>query len=375
VVTCGLLLAAVGGLVLRTARRRPWLLVGWFWFIGVLVPFIGLVQAGAQAMADRFMYVPILGVFLLAIWGWRGLAASRRYAAIAGSVAAAAAIALCLWLTRRQLGHWQDSETLFRHALAVTANNELAHNNLGCALFAKGEIDEPIRQFRQALRLKPDYTDPLKNLGGVFLEQGRWDEAIGHFQEALRRQPNSAGARFSLGIAFQSKGQTDDAIREYREVLRLNPEDTQARNNLAAALFDKDQTDEAIRQFQEVLRLNPDNALALSNLGYIWAEQGENLDRARALIERALKLEPANPRCLDRLGWVLYKLNRPREALGYVRQAIANSAQPDALHYAHLGDIHAALGQHEEAAAAWRQSVSLAPNPQIQKKLDSGAAP
>ena len=164
VVACALLLLAISGLVLGTARSRPWLFVGWFWFLGVLVPFIGLIQAGAQAMADRFMYVPALGIFVAVIWGVHGLAKGGRYQQNGLSVAGAAAIVLCLVLTRQQLAHWKNSLTLFQHALEVTENNHIAHDNLGSALFRKGQIDEAIREFQEAIRLKPDYAGAHTNL-------------------------------------------------------------------------------------------------------------------------------------------------------------------------------------------------------------------
>ena len=159
VVTCGLLLLVISGLVLGTARSRPWLLVGWFWFLGVLVPFSGLVQAGAQALADRFMYVPAIGILVAVIWGLHELARGGGYQKIGLAVAGGAVVVLCLALTRQQIGYWRDSEALFRHELEVTENNDLAHNNLGAALDQKGQIGEAIREFQEAIRLKPDHAE------------------------------------------------------------------------------------------------------------------------------------------------------------------------------------------------------------------------
>jgi Flp pilus assembly protein TadD len=236
VVTCALLLLAISGLVLGTARSRPWLFVGWFWFLGVLVPFIGLIQAGAQAMADRFMYVPALGIFVAVIWGVHGLAKGGRYQQNGLSVAGAAAIVLCLVLTRQQLAHWKNSLTLFQHALEVTENNHIAHDNLGSALFRKGQIDEAIREFQEAIRLKPDYVLPYNNLGMALADKGQIDEAIGELQEAIRLKPDYAVAHNNFGSALAEKGQIDEAIREFQEAIRLKPDYAGAHTNLARAL-------------------------------------------------------------------------------------------------------------------------------------------
>ena len=235
VVTCALLLLAISGLVLGTARSRPWLFVGWFWFLGVLVPFIGLIQVGAQAMADRFMYVPALGMFVAMIWGLHGLAKGGRYQQNGLSVASAAAIVLCLVLTRQQLGHWKNSETLFQHALEVTENNYIAHNNLGSALYEKGQINEAIREFQEAIRLKPDYAEAHNSLGVTLVRKFQIDEAIGEFQEAIRLKPDYAEAHNNLGNALARKGQIDEAIREFQEAIRLKPDYAEAHSNLARA--------------------------------------------------------------------------------------------------------------------------------------------
>ena len=310
VVACGLALLAISGLVLCAVRSRAWLLVGWFWFLGVLVPFIGLIQAGAQAMADRFMYVPVLGIFVAVIWGLHGLAKGSRYRQQGLAVAGAASIALCLGLTRQQLGHWKDSEALFRHALAVTQNNYLAHLNLGSALDGKGQIDEAIREFREALRLKPDYALAHNNLGSALDEKGQTDEAIREFREALRLRPGYALAHNNLGNALVRKGQIEEAVRELQAAIRVKPDYAEAHDNLGNALVREGHIDEGIGQYQDALRAKPDYAEAHNNLGGAFVRQGR-IDEAIREFQEALRLKPDYALARSNLARSLAMKNAP----------------------------------------------------------------
>jgi tetratricopeptide (TPR) repeat protein len=213
--------------------------MGWLWFVGTLVPVIGLVQAGGQSIADRWTYLPSLGVLILTVWGARELIRQWRYSVLALSVAGGTVIVLCLVLTRQQIGYWKDSEALFRHALKVTENNAFAHNGLGVALDKKGRIDEAIRQLQEALRLNPDNADVHYNLGVAFFQRGRTAEAIHQFQETIRLKPYHAEAYNNLGTALGLQGQTDEAIRQFQEALRLKPDYADARKNLEIVLATK----------------------------------------------------------------------------------------------------------------------------------------
>jgi tetratricopeptide (TPR) repeat protein len=190
-------------------------------------------------MADRWTYLPSLGLLILAIWGGCDLTRGWRFQAVAWSVAGGATIILCLPLTRQQIGYWKDGETLFRHTLAVTENNAIAHDGLGAALDNKGQIDEAIRQFQESVRLNPVYADAHYNLGVAFFQRGRTAEAIHQFQEALRLKPDHAQAHNNLGAALGRQGQTDEAIRQLQEALRLKPDYAEARKNLNILLANK----------------------------------------------------------------------------------------------------------------------------------------
>ncbi len=227
-----LVVVGVSLVVLWLGRRRPYLLVGWCWFLGTLMPVIGLTKGWKTFMADRFTYVSSVGVLILVIWGAYELTRRWRYVVLALSVVGGAAVVLCLALTRQQIGYWRDSEVLFRHAIAATPNNWMAHKTLGDALDKKGQRDEAIRQLQAALCLKPDYAEAHNSLGTAFGLKGQTDEAIRQFQEAVRLKADYAEAHYNLGTALLKQGESDEAIRHYQEALRLNGDYAEAHNNL-----------------------------------------------------------------------------------------------------------------------------------------------
>ena len=291
VLLAGVFLCVVSALLLAQRKRYPFLLMGWLWFMGTLVPVIQLVQSGEQAMADRFSYVPSLGILIMVIWGVKELTRHWAYRTVVWSVAGSAAVILCLALTRQQLGYWRDSETLFRHAIAVTENNYFAYNNLGTALDKAGQTDEAIRQYQEALRLKSDDADAHNNLGNALLKTGQIDEAIRQYQEALRLKPQDAENHYNFGIALNKMGQSVEAISQFQEALRLKPGYADAHYNLGNALVNKGQTDEAIKQYQETIRLNPGYVPAYNNLGIALCKNGR-IEEAIGQFQAALRLDP-----------------------------------------------------------------------------------
>jgi len=364
VLLAGAFLCGISALLFVKRRRYPFLLMGWLWFVGTLVPVIQLVQSGEQSMADRFTYIPSLGVLLLAIWGAYELSRRWRCHGVALAGLGLAAMVVCLVMTRQQLGYWKDGESIFRHTLEVTENNYMAHNNLGGFLDKKGQSEEAIRQYQEAIRIKPDYVlghynlgvalemksrtaeaiqqyqeairlnpdNPMVhiNLGNALLHQGKIDEAIRQYHEAIRIKPDSALAYDNLGIALGRQGQTDEAISQFQKAIRLKPDGAEAYYNLGNAYLKSGQTGLAISQYQEAIRFNPDNALAHYNLGLALGREGR-IDEANRQFQEAIRLKPDFAEAHNNLGIGLFNQGQMAEAISQFQEAIRlNPADADA---------------------------------------------
>lgn len=291
-----LLLVCVSVLVIRFFKAAPYLAVGWLWFIGTLVPVIGLVQGGVwPAMADRYIYFPSIGIFIIVAWGAAELSAKRRYLRIGLALSAGLILAMLLICTRMQVRYWHNDLTLFGHAAEVTENNYLAHYNLGNEFRFQGKLDEAMSHYRQALQIRPNYAEAHNNLGGLLLAQGKLDDAVSHFRESLKLRPNNVNTHWNLGKALSSQGKLNEAIGHYRQAIQLQPSYLPPLNQLAWILAtapdpnvrDAEQAIEFAGRAAELTKYQ--NATILGTLAAAYAAAGQ-FPAAIETSEKALDL-------------------------------------------------------------------------------------
>jgi tetratricopeptide (TPR) repeat protein len=283
---------AISIVAIRAARRYPYVAVGWFWYVGTLVPVIGVIQVGSQAMADRYTYVPLVGLFIIVAWG--GVDLCGRWTRRVLPIAAGLAIVACIVVARGQVEHWRNSLALWAHAVDVTDANFIAQNGLGEALAAQGKVDEAIAHFSEAVRLSPDFPAAQNNLGVELKRQRHFGEAIAHYSLALRIRPDFAEAHNNLANALDEEGRTSEAITQYNEALRIRPNYAEAHNGLGVALAKEERLGEAVDHFSAAMRIKPDSVDAYNNLGIALAMQGKREDAIHQFSE-ALRLSPGNP--------------------------------------------------------------------------------
>jgi tetratricopeptide (TPR) repeat protein len=294
VAVAALILIAVTALVGALRRRRPALLVGWLWYLGTLVPVIGLLQVGLQSMADRYTYVPLIGIFIMIAWSVPEL--SRMSAPIVTAVAAAAlAVVITLAVRARvQVNYWRDSLTIFDRTLAVTQGNFVIRNVRGFALSLQQRHDEAIVEYRKALEIHKNYPAALNNLGNALLTKKDYAGAIECFRKSVRLIPESWVGHQNLGAAYVETGRFDEAMGHFREALRLRPQFAEAHLGLARSLAGLKRMPEAIPEYQAALEINPKLVDAHVGLGIALASQ-DRFDEAIAHFEEVLRLQPDNP--------------------------------------------------------------------------------
>ena len=291
IIGAALLVIGITAFCLFEWKRRPYLIVGWLWFLGTLVPVIGLVQVGAQAMADRYFYIPSIGLFVALVFGLAEIARQRRVAPSFSAAIAGGILLVLATLTNAQIHYWNDSVSLFTHSLAVTADNVPIENSLGYALRKSGRLDEAGEHLEKALQIKPDDYESLLNLGLTRYKQGRFTEAAKHYQAGVHAHPDRAQAHDLLGMALAMQNQNEAALEEMRRASELAPQDPDIRNDFALALARLGRFAEAIDQFQQALRLNPNNAEAHANLGLSLLALGKPRESIPEL-QVALQLKP-----------------------------------------------------------------------------------
>ena len=292
-----LLLAAITLAVVRLAARCPYLLVGWFWYLVTLLPVIGLVQVGVQGMADRFTYVPLIGIFIMMAWGVPDLLARVRMPRreMMAAVAAVIVVVACAVSARAQVGYWRDSVSMWTRTTEVTMHTDAyhAHLALGSTLRLQGRLDEALSHFAEAARLQPRSAEAQYELGATYATQGRYEDAMSRLSQALRLKPDLAAAHLDLATVFARQQRLDEAIAHYRAALSIAPDAPDAHNNLGAALAQQGKLQEALPHFAEAVRLKPDFESARMNLGVALANTGRPQE-ALQQFQEAVRLDPRN---------------------------------------------------------------------------------
>jgi tetratricopeptide (TPR) repeat protein len=300
-------------LLLRAGRHRPWLAVGWLWYLGTLVPVIGLVQVGAQAMADRYTYLPLTGLFVAAAWSIRGAVAWRGRAVAACAAACAAVLLVLAVMARSQTAVWRDSFSLARHALRATRGNWLAHGQLATAAAAQGDLDTAQLHYLEALAIVPRHAPTHNNLGSVYAHAGRGDEALRHIRRAVELDPGYAPAHLNLAIVAAAAGNAGEAESAFRRAIALDPEAPHAWDGLGSLLLAGGRVSEAVEAYQGALARDPEYADARFNLGLALLRRGDAAAAAASLGEAA-RIRPGDIATQMVLGDTLLSLGRSGEA-------------------------------------------------------------
>ncbi len=316
-----LLLVIISVIFVLSRRKYPFLLVGWLWYLGMLVPMIGFIQVGLQPRADRYTYLPQIGLYILITWGalelpgrWRG-----KYGAL--GVIGAIIITALIGCSRVQTSYWETSETLWGHAIDTTSNNYVAIYNLGNVLLRKRQPEAAIALFQKAIQIKPDLERPYVDTGSAFMLLGQPDEAIVYYERASEIKPDLPEVWSNLGTAFLSKGQVDEAIQSYQKAVAIKPDSADMRYNLGRAFADKADWENAIACYEAGLKIRPNDAETLNNLGVALAKIGK-IDDAIEQFREALWSNPNYPEAHYNLGGVLAHRAQTDEAVVQYREAL-----------------------------------------------------
>jgi tetratricopeptide (TPR) repeat protein len=323
-------LGAVAWSVARHRHGRPYLVTGLAWYVLPLIPVLGLIQSGQQAHADRFMYIPLVGMGIVCAWGGWDLVRVSHTARLTLPWAAAALLLAWVVLTRAQVRRWESTVSLFSHAIHVTEGNHVAHHNLATALALEGDPAGAERHYLDAVRIRPGYAEARSALGVLLMRQGRLQEALTQEDEALRLAPSSADVHFNLAVLLGRLGRSSDAMARYGDAVRLNPSLAAAHYNWGNLLAAEGRWAEAEARFQEAVRLEPDNLDALNNLGLAIGLQGR-WSQAADHFRRALAVDPDHARAHVNLGRALRELGRWDEARAQWREALARWPQDPAV--------------------------------------------
>jgi tetratricopeptide (TPR) repeat protein len=398
VVTGPILLGAAVLLVITAAvllrlKSEPYLATGWFWFLGMLVPVIGLVQVGSQAMADRYMYLPLIGLSICLIWGAADFLHGCSLAAPLSATAAGLVLLACAGLTWEQVGYWHDDVALFGHTLAVTTNNPQAHFNLGTAFGRQGKYDDAVQHLRTAVTLNPTYADAHYSLGFAYMSQGKLQDAAEEYKTVVRLRPDYFAAHLHLASVLLTTGQPDAALERYQEAaqlqpgsplcevgiaktlcalrrfsdaaahlgeaVRLCPNDAQLQLALGNALFESGRTNEAVQSFAEAARLDPAVVEKLLTAGKTLLSRSQ-IEPALVEFTTALRVQPENAEAHENVALIYAQQNKLEQAIPHFERCL--DLRRNAQSYYNLGLARVMQGRVHEALTNYQEAVKLNPD-------------
>jgi tetratricopeptide (TPR) repeat protein len=359
-----LVLLVISTLAVVLRRRMPYLLVGWLWYLGMLIPVIGLVQVGAQSMADRYTYLPIVGIFWMAVWGAADLLAKKQFQPLLKAAAVAILLA-CFVMTLRQTQFWRDSEILFRRDLAVyPKNNATGHQCLGRALYLKGADEEAIEQYQEVLRLLPAYPEAHLSMANSLTRLGRYAEAEAHYQEGLRIDPTNAEGYKSLGSCLASQMKLDAAKTNFLTALQLKPDYVQAHTRLGTLLMAQGKMDEGLNHLITATRIHPDFDEAQYYLAHAYQERRQFGD-ASLHYRAAIKANPNYAAAISDFAWMTAIETIPdshalTEAMSMARKACELTSFTNVDYLVVAAAVYSESNRAQEAISTVEQAIRLA---------------
>ena len=358
------LLAGISWGVFAGRKKYPYLVTGWCWYLGMLVPVIGIMQVGLQAHADRYTYLPQIGLVIMAVWLIADWCAALRHRRAVLATTAAVVLTVLTVAAHRQTRYWRNSFSLWTHTLACTDRNPLAHNNMGLVFYDRGSYDEAIRHFEKSIEISPNVAMTYGNLGLAFSRQGQFDKAIPYFEKALKINPDYGDAHSNLGVIFIRQNQFEKAAGHLEKALKINPDSAETHYNLGIAFDRQGQFDKAILHFEKSLAINPNHAEANCKLGNLFSGR-TNFVAAIRQYERALRINPDYVEVQNNLAWILAAC--PDAALRDGPRAVALARSAEHLSKGTLAPVldtlaaaYAEAGQYPEAIATARRALNVA---------------
>jgi tetratricopeptide (TPR) repeat protein len=356
-VSCALLLGGVSLLVILLRRVHMYLLIGWFWFLGTLAPVIGIIQIGEEAMADRYAYIPLIGLFIMLAWGLPELLSKFPYRRFTLGISAAIVLTALGINTHRQAGFWKDGCTLFSHTIEVTHNNSFAYHNLGAAFLGLGRYQDAIEAFKQAIRIKPHYHKAIYNLGVAYAKIDRYQDAIEAYKQAIVVKPDFAEAYNNLGNAYLSLGRYQEAIDAYQQAVKIKPDLMEAHFNLGFIYSNLGRYQDAIESFKRTISISPDYARAYFGLGFVYGNLGRYQDAIESF-KHAIKIKPDLMEAYFNLGVACANLGRYQDAIESFKQTI--KIKPDYVDaHLKLGMVYLTIGDKVSALEEYKILKSL----------------